>query len=258
MQRIALKKTKVRQLLKEGKTFKEIGEELGCTRGTVKNRLEEWNITLPARGKKKSPCKNLPFYQDKDVLEKAYKEIPSTILLGEKYGVSTTTIRQWLKFHGIKITYKRVVSNADYSKPWTNEKKLKRAYAQHGATILARRWGCNRTTIFNWLRRFGIKSRSPTGPGVSYEQSYAPLRKRKPSRRASSQYESRQLKKRVGKCQLCGYQEHVELLDVHHLDRDHFNNKSSNLVVLCVLCHALDTRKVKRIDRICNNWSQAK
>jgi len=40
------------------------------------------------------------------------------------------------------------------------------------------------------------------------------------------------------KCQHCGLDEDKRLLDIHHFDGNHKNNKSNNLRVLCVLCHA--------------------
>jgi hypothetical protein len=52
------------------------------------------------------------------------------------------------------------------------------------------------------------------------------------------------------KCAHCGYHEHTEGLEVHHIDGNRKNNKLSNLIVLCALCHRLVTNKVfKVIDR---------
>ena len=41
-------------------------------------------------------------------------------------------------------------------------------------------------------------------------------------------------------CNRCGYDEHPEILKVHHRDRDRTNNKVSNLEVLCSICHDLE------------------
>lgn len=39
------------------------------------------------------------------------------------------------------------------------------------------------------------------------------------------------------------YESETKMLDVHHRDGNRSNNKLSNLEVLCVWCHALETRK---------------
>jgi hypothetical protein len=41
------------------------------------------------------------------------------------------------------------------------------------------------------------------------------------------------------KCHLCNYNEHKEILDIHHIDNDRTNNHISNLIVLCKNCHGL-------------------
>jgi len=52
------------------------------------------------------------------------------------------------------------------------------------------------------------------------------------------------------KCELCGDNEDIRLLDVHHIDENRCNNEINNLIVLCVKCHAKITRGIdKLIDR---------
>lgn len=52
-------------------------------------------------------------------------------------------------------------------------------------------------------------------------------------------------------CELCGYDEDVRLLDVHHIDENRNNNDINNLIVICVMCHAKITRKVcQLVDRL--------
>jgi len=38
-------------------------------------------------------------------------------------------------------------------------------------------------------------------------------------------------------CQKCGYNEDKRMLDIHHYDHNHQNNKCDNLRILCVWCH---------------------
>lgn len=47
-----------------------------------------------------------------------------------------------------------------------------------------------------------------------------------------------------GLCQRCGYGTDPRMLDVHHRDGNRSNNRLDNLEVLCVWCHALETRGV--------------
>ena len=39
------------------------------------------------------------------------------------------------------------------------------------------------------------------------------------------------------KCNRCGYEKLVSILQVHHIDRDRHNNDISNLEILCPNCH---------------------
>jgi len=38
-------------------------------------------------------------------------------------------------------------------------------------------------------------------------------------------------------CEMCGYKEHLEILQVHHIDGNRKNNKLENLMILCPNCH---------------------
>ena len=44
-------------------------------------------------------------------------------------------------------------------------------------------------------------------------------------------------------CQRCGYSESIEILGVHHIDRNRKNNKLNNLEILCPNCHSLEHGK---------------
>lgn len=57
-----------------------------------------------------------------------------------------------------------------------------------------------------------------------------------------STYRNRALIMLKNECVRCGYHEHVELLDVDHIDSNRQNNDISNLQILCVMCHAIKTR----------------
>lgn len=46
--------------------------------------------------------------------------------------------------------------------------------------------------------------------------------------------------RKMDKCDVCGYDEHTEILQIHHKDRNRLNNNIDNLVVVCPNCHQWD------------------
>ena len=40
------------------------------------------------------------------------------------------------------------------------------------------------------------------------------------------------------KCEICGYNEDTDILQVHHIDENRQNNEIENLIILCPNCHA--------------------
>ena len=61
-------------------------------------------------------------------------------------------------------------------------------------------------------------------------------------------YRIRALKKYGSVCSSCNYDEHKELLHVHHIDLNRDNNKLNNLIVLCPTCHWAVTLKLAKIE----------
>ncbi|WP_394999040.1 hypothetical protein [Acinetobacter sp.] len=49
----------------------------------------------------------------------------------------------------------------------------------------------------------------------------------------------------IAKCNRCGYNKYIEILQVHHRDRDRSNNKVENLEVLCPNCHQVEHHILK-------------
>jgi hypothetical protein len=60
----------------------------------------------------------------------------------------------------------------------------------------------------------------------------------------ASNYRDRALRDLGERCCRCGYDTDKRMLDVHHKDGNRKNAALSNLDVVCVWCHALDTRRV--------------
>ena len=67
-----------------------------------------------------------------------------------------------------------------------------------------------------------------------------------------SKYRDKALRTYPHECHVCKYKEHIELLQVHHIDSDRQNANLENLIVLCPTCHsALTIKKASMgIDRI--------
>lgn len=45
------------------------------------------------------------------------------------------------------------------------------------------------------------------------------------------------------KCQLCGFNDNINILGVHHIDKNRNNNEISNLLILCPNCHSMQHNK---------------
>lgn len=58
-----------------------------------------------------------------------------------------------------------------------------------------------------------------------------------------TEYRQRAFKIHGSICNRCKYNEDDRMLDVHHIDGNRKNGNPANLEVLCVWCHALETRK---------------
>lgn len=67
---------------------------------------------------------------------------------------------------------------------------------------------------------------------------------------AKTSYRKRALKAQGEKCAICGWDEDVDVLEVHHIDENRNNNYLDNLLVLCPICHKkLTTHKYKLQDK---------
>ncbi len=52
------------------------------------------------------------------------------------------------------------------------------------------------------------------------------------------------------KCSVCGWDEDVDVLEVHHINEDRSDNSLDNLIILCPICHRkLTNHKYELVDR---------
>lgn len=54
---------------------------------------------------------------------------------------------------------------------------------------------------------------------------------------SSATYREKALRCYEHKCSVCGWDEDVDVLEVHHIDEDRNNNNLENLKLLCPICH---------------------
>ena len=52
---------------------------------------------------------------------------------------------------------------------------------------------------------------------------------------------------KINECMICGYNEHICCLDIHHIDNDPNNNTLENIGILCVMCHRKVHRKLIKL-----------
>lgn len=182
----------------DGLSTRDLRDLWGCSRSTVSNWLEKYDIERPSNP-------DNPPWQDKDTIERLYIDEGLTCEeIGERLGCSGRTVDEWRRRHNIKPLYKRrdwldeqynekgryivgiseetrgsrgtvakwldklgVRSDedrpADYNeeKPWHNPERLRELY--HGeelsAAKVANEMGCSQQTVRHWLIEFDIDRR---------------------------------------------------------------------------------------------------
>ena len=145
---------------------KAIANELGVSRQTVTNKLREFNIEVRPRREpkpKKKRLKRIERYKNRDEFQKVYSRLKSINLVAEYFNTSVDTAYNWKNKHGIETINKisdKALWKAREDKPYCNKELLASMYAKYSTPELARMWNCDATTIQNWMRRFGIKTRS--------------------------------------------------------------------------------------------------
>ena len=242
-----------------GMTLLQIACDLGVSRQTVSNKMQEFGITIknsdyikahkkPIKKKLKKVCK----WRDREDFQKVYSELKSLDLVAKHYGINLTTASDWKQRHHIEtiksysyVGRKQLVID----KPYANKEWLEDMYAKYSLEDLAKMLNCSPSTLGKWCKKFGIKTRtiseqwdlkSKNGSNVVkdsgfdlqlYKQTYAIGRNNVSIPKTLKQY----IISLYGKCECCGYD---EVLDLHHIDGNHNNNNPENHSVLCPNCHA--------------------
>ena len=242
-----------------GMTLLEIANDLGVSRQTVSNKLQEFGIEIKnakyIRAHKKPPKKKLKKvckWRDKEDFQRVYSELKSLDLVAKHYGINITTASDWKQKHHIEtiksysyVGRKQLVVN----KPYANKEWLEKMYAQYSLEDLGKMLNCSPSTIGKWCKKFGIKTRSISeqwdlkaksgAKVVKSEEFDLQLYKKTYAIGRNSVKIPKGLRNFIislyGKCESCGYK---EVLDLHHIDENSGNNDPSNHSVLCPNCHA--------------------
>lgn len=243
--------------LYETKTQQQIAEELGVSEKTIRRRFKEFNIQVGRhtytdfvkKKKKLKKSKVKPKYQNKEHFERTYKDKKSLVLVAKEYGISLDTAFLWKKRHNIE-TIKGVSEEGckklREGKPYTNKEWLEEKYKTMTQKDIAIMCNVGRDTINYWFKYHNIKTRTPKEQRqikASYGNKFI-FEDRFDKKSYLTVYENEgritskmlnYIKDLVGKCQCCGY---TEVLDLHHIDENRFNNKPENHLICCPNCHA--------------------
>lgn len=249
-------------------TTYQIADELGVARQTICNKLKSYSIELRdshfKAGKRKLP-KKIPEYTIKEKFEKKYKELKSIDLVAQYYNINVKTAYLWKKKHGIEIikaySYK-AVQRINEGKPWCVKETLEKMYSQYSSRELAIMWNCHPTTVLKWLKKFKIPRRSyseqwdlKTKAGrhliVNGKFNYQEYKSIYNKEGLLSKTVRNFIINTVGECQACGCK---EVLDLHHINGNHRDNRAENQAILCPNCHAKIHRLGYTLEELCPNF----
>lgn len=263
MKKITISKELLIKLYEEDKKSSiYIAEELGISRQTVVTKLKEAGIQIREfrfkKGEKKENTDVFAYHCDKETFQKVYSELKSVNRVAEYFGIDISTAYLWkkkFKIETIKENSKEGIFKRRSNKPWCDKEKLEKGYSLYSLTDLAIMWGCHPTTISDWLKHYNIPRRNISEQwNVKSKWGNRIIRNGKIDIETYLKtYIGKSIHKYtpyivwdvVGKCQLCGYS---EVLDLHHINFNSTDNRPGNHIVLCPNCHAKVHRLGMEID----------
>lgn len=130
--------------VEQGLSQREIAEELGCSRRTVGNWLDRFDIE-----------RDRP-WQDAERLAELRDEGLSMSEIADRLGTCQSSISRWMR------KYELDTSRPSPDNPWHDEDRLRELYWGQGLDMqgVADRLGCSRITVREWMDQFGIETRS--------------------------------------------------------------------------------------------------
>ena len=134
-----------------------IGERLGISSGTVRNWLIEYDIEIRDRSEAKLPKGFVK--PSKEKLEKMYvDEGTSMNKIGEKLGISSVSVLNWLREYNIGTREARKLPEG-FTKP--SREELKKMYVDERISTykIGKKVGVSHKTVNNWLIENEIEMR---------------------------------------------------------------------------------------------------
>jgi transposase-like protein len=214
--------------LRQGLSLEQIGREVGRHPSTVGYWLKKHGLRAAHRDKHLAKGA-----LERAMLEPLLEEGLSIRQIAAELGVSATTVRHWLKRHGLKASYseRRFGRAARAAHP----RYVVRACSKHGDTRFVmegrgyyRCAQCRQDRVARWRRRMKRTLVAELG----------------------------------GRCSICGYDRYIGALEFHHLDRsakefglsDRGMTRSlarlrvevRKCILLCANCHAEVEGRVAR------------
>jgi transposase/uncharacterized protein YlaI len=248
-------------------SLEQIATELGVHIRTVQRRFKEYELVatrnpILLQGKKKrKPIKKVLKYKNKEDFQLYYSTFKSLVLVAKHYNISPTTALHWKQKHQIETILgasEQGKERINEEKPWANREELSRMYDIYSSNKLAEIWGCDKSTICDWLKRFDIPIKTSSEQWKRESKNSELILDGELNVQVLSTYKLRlshkivaKIKDKVGKCQSC---EETEVLDLHHINEDATDNRPENHVILCPTCHAKIHRLHITVEELCPSY----
>lgn len=135
----------------EGLSTYELAERFGCSRPTVSNWLDRFDI--PVRGKQPDPCD----LENERLARDLYVEKELSLSeVAEEVGCTVWKVRYWLDEHGIDT--REAGGSSFATSELTDEAWLRKQYLESGLSVIeiAAHLNCSSRTVTSWLKKHDI------------------------------------------------------------------------------------------------------
>lgn len=166
--------------------------------------------------------------------------------IGRKYDCHDETIRRRLIYWGVHVRtmserFKGVKKSPEHAAKLRDNLNKQRSLASKASKL---RWSLyrgekiSRKDFLDIQRKKAIKARklipSSGHNNPNWKGGYS-----------ATYFRGKVLNRDKHKCKLCGYKKHPEILEVHHIDGNHYNNVLGNGITVCPNCHKVEEYKRK-------------